>query len=178
MQCCRMCCLHICSSWGVYDEGKKGWKRVGFLEEGVVNIDGGAGKHEEDALIVEEDDELGIQPFLVLQTHDFVLQHLGVSEKRRENAEHDEPVLSLFDEDVLFKHFKELHLVCAVEKEVGAVDHLSGGQLNRYDRHNKDVASSKFVHLVGDEQNSVSTVDQESDADPTLISLICGSWSV
>ena len=98
--------------------------------------------------------------------------------KRRENAEHDEPVLSLFDEDVLFKHFKELHLVCAVEKEVGAVDHLSGGQLNRHDRHNKDVASCKFVHLVGDEQNSVSTVDQESDADPTLISLICGSWSV
>lgn len=86
MQCCRMCCLHICSSWGVYDEGKKGWKRVGFLEEGVVNIDGGAGKHEEDALVVEEDDELGIQPFLVLQTHDFVLQHLGVSEKKGERT--------------------------------------------------------------------------------------------
>lgn len=76
MQCYRMCCLRTCSSWGVYDERERGRQRVGFLEEGVVNVDGGPREDEKDVLVVEEDDELGVQSFLVFQIHDFVFQHL------------------------------------------------------------------------------------------------------
>lgn len=49
-----------------------------------------------------------------------------MKEEGGEDAEHDEPMFSLLDEDVLFKHFEKLDFVCTVKKEVGAVDHLSG----------------------------------------------------
>ena len=101
-----------------------------------------------------------------------------MKEEGGEDAEHDEPMFSLLDEDVLFKHFEKLHFVCAVEKEVGAVDHLSGRKLDSQNGHDEDPAPGELVRFVGDEENSMSTVDHNRDADPTLISLIRGSWSV
>ena len=67
---------------------------------------------------------------------------------REDNTKDNKFVITLLDEDVLFKHFQELYLIMTVEKEVGPIYHFPCKEVDSHDWHHKDVTPLDLIRFL------------------------------
>ena len=132
------------------------------LETTVVDIDGSLGEHEEEFLVVEKHDQLGVKALGRSQIHDSILKHLSMGRFRLGYAVNHEAMISLLDENVLFEDFEKLHFVCAVKEEVGSVDDLARVQSDHRDRHHEQAACGNGAGFLS-HQNHPLSIAQPSE---------------